>query len=150
MKKDELEQFLLKARAKTYAAALGKSIPLLPGSVQYDYAGGDFSYRDCYYIGNGIFPGLETVFQNGKPIWSMSYFGDFSKMTEEQVDNMLRKPLMELWETTRIYNRVEKNYENFKYICEGSGSFDELKGTEEIYVGNEKVFFFYYAGGFIG
>lgn len=150
MKKDGLEQFLLQARAKTYAAASGKSTPLLPDSVQYDYADGDFSYRDIYYIGNGIFPGLETVFHEGKPVWSMSYFGDFSKMTEEQADNMLRKSLMELWETARTYKRVERDYKNFRYICEGSGSVDELKGTEEIYVGKEKVYFLYYAGGFIG
>jgi hypothetical protein len=142
MKKGALEKFLLQARTKTYAAAVGKSKALLPGSVQYEHEDGDFSYRDVYYIGNGIFPGLETVFHNGKPIWSMSYFGDFSKMTEEQTDTMLRKALMEQWETTRIYNRVEKHYKNFRYICEGSGSIDKLEGTEEIYVGKEKVYFF--------
>jgi hypothetical protein len=71
-------------------------------------------------------------------------------MTEEQTDGMLRKALMELWETTRIYNRVEKDYGAFRYICDGSGSIDALEGTEEIYVGDDKVYFFFYAGGFIG
>lgn len=80
----------------------------------------------------------------------MSYFGDFSKMTEEQVDKMLRKALMELRETTRIYNHVQKDYGNFKYICDGSGNIDEVSGTEEICVGKSKAYFFYYAGGFIG
>jgi len=150
MKKDELERFLLNARTKTYASATGKSKALLPGSVQYEFEDGDFSYIDTYYIGNRIFPGLETVFYKGKPVWSMSYFGDFSKMTEEQTDSMLRKALMETWETTRIYKRVEKDYSDFKYICEGSGSIDELEGSEEIYVGRDRVYFFYYAGGFIG
>lgn len=150
MKKDELEKFLLQARTNTYAAATGKSEALLPGSVQYEHTEGDFSYRDVYYIGNGIFPGLETVFYKSKPVWSMSYFGDFSKMTEEQADNMLRRALMDLWGTTRIYKRVEKEYDGFKYICDGSGSIDELEGSEEIYAGKEKVYFFYYAGGLIG
>ncbi len=152
MNKDELEKFLLRARTKTYAAAEGKLEPLLPGSVQYEYKDeeGAFSYRDIYYIGNGIFPGLETVFYKGKPAWSMSYFGDFSKMTEEQTDKMLRLALTELWETTRIYNRVEKDYPAFKYICNGSGTIDQLEGTEEIYAGNDRLYFFYYAGGFIG
>ncbi len=150
MEKSKLESFLLKARTQTYAAATGKSTPLLPNSAQYDYVNGDFTYRDVYYIGNGIFPGLETVFYKGNPVWSMSYFGNFSKMTEEQVDNMLRKALMELWETTRIYKRVERQYEGFKYICEGTGSINELEGSEEIYIGKDRVYFFYYAGGFIG
>jgi hypothetical protein len=89
--KNDLEKFLLKSRTKTYAAAIGKSGPLLPGSVQYEYNEGDYSYRDVYYIGNGIFPGLETILYKENPVWSMSYFGDFSKMTEEQADTMLRK-----------------------------------------------------------
>jgi hypothetical protein len=150
MNKAELEKFLLKSRTQTYAAAKGKSNSLLPGTVQYDYNDGDFSYRDVYYIGNGIFPGLETVFFQDKPVWSMSYFGDFSKMTEEQADQMLRPALMDLWETTRIYHKVEKDYDNFSYKCAGEGTIDELSGTEEIYTRNEKLYFFTYMGGFIG
>ncbi len=150
MDKAKLEKFLLNARTKTYAAGTSKTQPLLPGSVQYEFEDGDLSYRDNYYIGNGIFPGLETVFYKNKPVWSMSYFGDFSLMTEEQADKMLRKALIELWQSVRIYNHVEKDYGDFKYICDGSGSIDSVSGTEEIYVGEDRVYFFYYAGGFIG
>jgi hypothetical protein len=150
MNKGALEAFILKARTKTYASAEGKSESILPKAVQYDYANGDFSYRDIYYIGNGIFPGIETVYFKDNPVWSMSYYGNFSKMTEEQADGMLRKALNDNWEKTRIYNYVEKDYGDFKYICDGQGNINELSGTEEIYVGNEKVYFFYYAGGFIG
>ena len=150
MDKQGLETFLLEARAKTYASATGKSKALLPGSVQYEFEKGDFSYRDVYYIGNGIFPGLEVVFYKGQPVWSMSYFGDFSKMTEEQIDAMLRKALVDLQKTTRMYAEVEKDYGDFTYTCAGSGSIEELEGSEEIYVGKERVYYFYYAGGFIG
>ena len=151
MNSEELENFLLRARTQTYAAATGKvKSPFLPGSVQYEYTEGSFSYQDVYYIGNGIFPGLETVFFEGKPVWSMSYFGDFSKMTEEQADNMLRIALMELWETTRIYKNVVKDYGDFIYTCAGSGNIDELSGREEIKAGRELLYFFEYNGGFIG
>jgi len=150
MNKRELEKFLLKARTKTYATGTGTSKPLLPDSVQYEFQEGDYSYQDIYYIGNGIFPGLETVFYKSRPVWSMSYFGDFSGMTEDQTDTMLRKALIDLWETTRIYNHVEKDYGNFMYICDANGTLDKLSGTEEIYVNNEKVYYFKYVGGFIG
>lgn len=151
MNKEDLEEFLLAARTKTYAAATGKTKqPLLPGSVQYEHSDGNFLYRDVYYIGNGIFPGLETVLYKGKPVWSMSYFGDFSKMTEEQADKMLRRALIDLWETTRIYKHVEKDYGDFTYTCTGSGSIDELSGREEIQAGEELLYFFEYNGGFIG
>ena len=150
MTNETIEAFLLSARTKTYAGASAKAEPLMPGSVQYDFAEGDFSYRDTYYIGNGIFPGLETVFYKGKPVWSMSYYGDFSKMTEEQADTMLRRALTDLWQTTRMYSHVEKDYTDFRYLCEGNGSLEKLDGTEEIWVGNNEVFHFYYAGGLIG
>jgi len=150
MDKKDLEEFLLKARTKTYAGGTAKSEPLLPNSVQYDFADGEFSYTDVYYIGNGRFPGLETVYFKGKPVWSMSYFGDFSKMTEEQADKMLRIALIENWQKARLYHRVEKDYGDFMYTCEGSGSIDMLEGSEQIEVEGETVFYFYYAGGFIG
>ena len=145
----KLEKFLLHARAQTYAGDSKKSDSLVPGSVQYDFNDGDFSYRDIYFIGNGIFPGLETVYFKNKPVWSMSYFGDFSKMTEEQVDKMLRRALQDLRDKTRIYNQVDIAYGEFKYACYGSGSINELEGSEEIHVGKNRVFYFYYAGGFI-
>lgn len=150
MDKKQLENFLLEARAKTYAGDSQKSESLLPSSVQYDYESGDFSYRDVYYIGNGRFPGLETVYFKSAPVWSMSYFGDFSKMTEEQVDKMLRKALSENWQKTRLYHTVEKDYDDFVYRCDGSGSIDMVEGSEGITVDDETVFYFYYAGGFLG
>ena len=149
MNKKDLEAFLLKARAKTYAAGTSKVESLLPGSVQYEHSEDKYSYRDIYYLGNGIFPGLETVFYKDKPVWSMSYFGDFSGMTEEQADTMLRKALADAWQITRTYNRVERDYGDFRYICDGRGTINELSGTEEMYVGKDKVYFFYYAGGFV-
>lgn len=150
MDKRELLQTLLTFRTKTYAAGTGKVKAALDGSVQYEHTEGSWLYRDIYFIGNGIFPGIETLYYNDKPVWSMSYFGDFSSMTEEQADTMLRKALIDTWETTRIYNNVEKDYGAFQYVCAGQGTIDELSGTEEIYVDGKKVYFFYYAGGYIG
>lgn len=145
-----IEKFLLTARTKTYAGATGKSDSLLPGAVQYDYKEGELEYRDTYYVGNGIFAGLECVFVNGKPVWTMSYYGDFSQMSEDQADGMLRTALQDLWESTRLYAPVEKNYPTFNYSCEGSGTFDKVSGTELITVGGKTIYNFYYAGGLIG
>jgi len=150
MDKQELENFLLSARTKTYAGAQGKTRSALEGSVQYEHKLGDLLYRDIYYLGNGIFPGLETIYYKDKPVWSMSYFGDFSKMTEDQADAMLRRALIDNQKSARIYKHVEKDYGDFKYICEGEGTIDVLSGTEEIFVENEMIYVFYYAGGFVG
>jgi hypothetical protein len=74
-------EFVLRARTRTYAAHSGQTTALLPGAVQFEYEDGPWSYRDVYYLGNGMFSGLETAFREGRPVFSMSYFGDFSGMS---------------------------------------------------------------------
>lgn len=145
-----LEKFLLLARTKTYAADSGKMAPLLVGSRQMEFRQNNLLYRDIYFLGNGLFNGMETIYEAGRPVWSMSYFGDFSHMTEEQADTMLRFALLDLWEETRIYRKIEKDFGTFYYRCRGQGSFQELSGREEIEVDNRRVYYFYYAGGYIG
>lgn len=149
MTKKLLEEFLLKARTKTYAGDSGGVRAALDGSKQLEYKDGDWLYRDIYYLGNGVFPGLETVYFRNKPVWSMSYFGNFRDMTEEQADSMLRHALLDNWEVTRTYRALEKDYGEFKYVCRGQGTIDELSGEEEIYIGKKRAYFFYYAGGFL-
>jgi len=150
MDKNELERFLLIARTKTYAGGLNKVDPVLSGSKQHEYSEGDYLYRDIYYMGNGLFDGVESVYFKEKPIWSMTYFGDYSKMSENRSDETLRQALIDLWDKTRIYNHVEKDYDDYKYICNGSGTIDKMKGHELILINNEEVHFFDYQGGFIG
>ncbi len=94
----QLLQFLLKAMTKTYAGAKGKVTPLLNGSHQLEYKEKNWLYRDIYYVGRGIFMGLEVVHYQQKPIWAMSYYGDFKGMTEKEIDKILRKALLENWQ----------------------------------------------------
>jgi hypothetical protein len=148
--KEEALNFLLKARSQTYATGGNKVDSGLKGAVQYEYSEGDFSYTDVYQIGNGIFMGLDTVYYQGKPVISNSYFGNFIKVTEEEVDNILRAALSDNWETTRIWNKVEWDKENYHYTCDGEGDIDEFSGTEKILKEGEQVYYFYYAAGWIG
>lgn len=151
MNKDKLQKFLISARTKTYAGGGGKVQPLLSGSDQLEYREGNFFYRDIYYAGNGIFMGLEVVYYNDKPAWSMCYYGNFKKVSEEEIDNILRKALIENWQTTRLWNYVEWTKENYKYVCvpDYQGSIEEMAGSEKIFKNNEQIYYFYYAGGSI-
>lgn len=148
MNKKELTNFLLKARIKTYAGKGGKVKSAFKGSDQLEYSQGKWFYRDIYYTGKGTFMGLDTVYYDNKPVWSSSYYGNYKKMTEKEIDDVLRKALIENWKTTRIWERVEWAYKNYKYICEPdfNGSIEELGGTEKIFKNNKQVYTFYYAG----
>jgi len=152
MDKEKLLQFLLRARTKTYAGGGGKVLPLLSGSDQLEFKEDDWFYRDVYFTGNGIFMGLEVVYFQDNPVWSMCYYGNFRKLSEEEIDRVLRKALLENWQTARLWKHVEWESENYKYVCmpDYEGSIDEMAGSEKIFKEGQGVYFFYYAGGFIG
>jgi len=152
MDKKKLTTFLTEARANTYAGGKGTVKPALLSSAQLEYKNGKWLYRDIYNLGNKIFMGLETVYFNNKPVWSMCYYGDFKGMAEKEVDEVLRKALIEKKETTRLWYQVEWKDKNFKYVCtpDYQKGIDEVAGLEEIYKGRQKVYYLYYAGGFIG
>jgi len=151
LNKEELLRFLLKARTKTYVGAGGKVQPAFGGSNQLEYREGDWFYRDVYYTGNRIFMGLEAVYYQDQAVWSMSYYGSFKEMTEEELDKILREALMENWENTRIWKKVEWEKDGYKYICQPDfeGSIDELAGLETISKEGKEIYKFFYAGGIL-
>lgn len=150
MDKAELQTFLLQARKQTYAAGDNKSKPLLDGSVQYQFSQDDWLYRDIYYTGNKRFAGLETVYFQNKPVWSMSYFGNFQQVSEEEADIVLRAALRDNWDKARLGQKVAWSKDSYEYGCVGSGDMDELDGTESITKNGKQIYYFYYAGGFVG
>lgn len=152
MDKKNLLNFLIKARSETYASGGGKVKPAFEGAYQFEYKEKDWLYRDFYNLGNAIFMGLETVYLKEKPVWSNCYFGNFKGMTEVEIDEILRKALIENKDKARLWYKVNWKKRNFTYTCipDGTYGIDEISGSEEIYKGNERVYFFYYAGGFIG
>lgn len=145
-----LANFLLAARTKTYAGSGGIVEAALAGSKQLEYAEGDWLYRDVYYVGKGLFTGLETIYFAGKPVWSMSYFGDFTQMTEEEIDRTLRVALIEKKDTARLWLRIDHTIEDYEYSCEGTGSIEKMSGVEMAKKSGQKVYHFQYAGGIIG
>lgn len=149
LKKLAFIDFLLKARAQTYAGNKGQVKPLLAGSRQYEYKSGKLLYRDIYNIGKGRFVGLETIYLNGQPIWSMSYYGNFEKMTEEEVDSVLRKALITKWDRVRLWHKVSYQVNGYTYKNEGSGNADQFDGGETIQKDGQTLYYFYYASGVI-
>lgn len=145
-------KFLVKARTKTYASSGGKVTPAFVGSEQLEYRENDWFYRDLYFTGNGIFTGLEVVYFQNQPVWSMCYYGNFKKTTEEEIDKVLRKALLKNYQKTRLWDHVEWSFENYKYICvpDYQGSIDEMAGSEKIFKDGQDIYLLYYAGGFIG
>ena len=149
MNKKQLTDFLLAARTKTYAGSGGKVKPALKGSKQLEHRKGKLLYRDIYYTGNGIFSGIETIYSGVKPVWSMAYWGDFKKMTEEEVDGVLRAALIAKWKTARTWRSAHWKEGVYEYVCEPDfkGSIVKMADMEKIRKNKKQVYFLVYAGG---
>jgi hypothetical protein len=152
MDKNKLLTFLIEARTNTYAGGNGKVKPAFIDSTQLEYKKGGWFYRDVYNLGNKIFMGLETIYFKNSPVWSMCYYGNFKKITEKEADEVLRRALIEKKNKTRLWYSVEWKKGEYKYICtpDGQKDIDEISGLEEIYKREKKIYFLFYAGGFIG
>jgi hypothetical protein len=147
---EDIEKFLINARTKTYAGSAGVVEAALNGSKQLEFSDGDLFYRDVFYTGENTFYGIETVFDNGKPVFGMSYFGNWGDMTEEETDNILRGALIANPET-RLNKDIEWQKDGFTYLCEPDlvDDIEEIGGTESISKDDEQVYVFYYAGGML-
>lgn len=69
-----LKTFLVSAKQHTYAAEGSAEEKLTDGARQFMYREGPFEYRDRYY-GFNPFGGEEVVWEEGKPLWCMNYWG---------------------------------------------------------------------------
>lgn len=149
MNKERLIKFLIKARTKTYAGASGEIKSVFKDSKQLEYTEKDWFYRDIYYVGDGIFAGLETVYYKEKPVFAMSYFGNFKSMKEEEVDKVLRQALMENFDKTRLFYPVLWKFRDYKYECnpDMTGGIDEISGLESITKNGKQIYHFRYTGG---
>jgi len=72
-------------------------------------------------------------------------------MSEEEMDKILRKALIENWQNVRIWKKVEWKKDDYKYICQPDfeGSIDELAGAEKILKGDKEIYTLFYAGGIL-
>jgi hypothetical protein len=147
MNRQELENFIIKARTKTYAGDGGKVTPSLDGSTQLEFVECDFKYQDVYFTGKNTFYGMETVYHKNKPIWGMSYYGNWGEMTEKEIDEILRGALMSN-PGTRLYKKVSWEKDDFLYECtpESTENINEIGGAETIHKNSEQIYVFYYAG----
>lgn len=147
MKLKDIEEFIINARVNTYASDDGKVDGVLDGSTQLEYHESDWLYRDVYYTGRNTFYGMETIFYKNKPVFGMSYYGNWGSMTEKDIDDILRGALVSNTRT-RLYEKVDWQKDNFDYTCDPdfTDNISEIGGTEKILKNGDQVYIFYYAG----
>lgn len=144
--KQELIDFLIRAKRNTYAAHGAEVLSSRPSSHDLRYEEGDYLYIDTY-LGGECFIGEEGLWVNHLPVWSMNYSGrvvgegfsgDFLK------EALYRVPKEQPFRGPSIYKNGD-----FTYHCIIRGDTQWFQGYEEIFLSENKVMECYFHGGIV-
>lgn len=135
----DLAAFLVEAKRRTYAGLdddATVATPLLAGSKQLEHHAPPYAYRDIYF-GMRFFVGQETVSNDGRIVWSMSYSGGVRAEIRDPetflaIYKFLRQALLgvrveEPYRGPRLFEQDGMVYRN-----DAEGALDRFHGVETI------------------
>ena len=143
MTRDEIIQFLIRAKCATYAGKGAETASSRPSSHDLEYREGDLMYLDTF-LGGERFAGEEALWTRDVPYWSMNYVGrvtgasfsgDFLK------EALLRVPFEKPFRGPQEYSDGD-----YTYKCEVSGDFEWFQGYETIEYRGAVIYDCYFHG----
>jgi hypothetical protein len=149
---NEINQFLVKAKIVTYASGSDEYAvtSALQHAHQLEFSDGNLLYRDIYY-GGLHFIGMETVFQNGKPVWGMSYYGGVLPSSDDLhiagMPPVLKAALREVPLEAPFRGPESYKMNRYSYENEFQGNLFSFHGTEIIHIQEQTIYRLHYAGG---
>ena len=131
---DQLNTFIVRAKAATYVGGGAKSLSYRPGSHDLQFHEGAFSYLDSYFGGTD-FLGQEVVYFEEKPVWVMNYYGrilELSLITAEEAGQIVQESLSRMYEEGRFLGGFEHSTRNSTYVDTSEGDITSFTGREWI------------------
>ncbi|MGD8998310.1 MAG: DUF5680 domain-containing protein, partial [Anaerolineae bacterium] len=129
---EQLETFIVKAKAATYVGAGAKSPPCRPGSHDLQYRDGDFFYLDSYF-GSGDFIGQEVVYYQDRPVWAMNYYGRILKpqiIEAAEAGRIIQQSLSAMYTEGRFLGGFEYDTGDAVYSDTNDGGVASFTGKE--------------------
>lgn len=142
----ELACFLVKAKKATYANKTNKVNSSRKESHDYSYQENNYIYLDSF-SGAENFSGQEIVYKDGKPCWSMNYYG---RVIEENFNgDFLKEALLQVDEELPFRGPLFYQKGEYLYLLRIQGKIDFFQGVEEIYYQTYKVYEGFIQGGIV-
>ncbi len=148
---NELNDFIVRAKASTYVGDGSRTESCRPESHDYRFTHGKWSYLDSSF-GTRDFLGQEVVFLAGKPVWSMNYYGRILRddlITPVQVGQVIKASLSKMYKEGRFLRGFENSHEEFTYTDTTGGTVTSFRGQECIYKDGKLAYELVYHGGLI-
>jgi hypothetical protein len=146
-----LEDFIVRAKAATYAGNGKFARSCRPGSHDLKFSDGEWSYLDSYFGGRD-FIGEEVVLFRKKPVWAMNYYGSIliaALITPEQAGKVIKASLSSLYKEKRFLGGYKHEEGDFVYIDANAGDLTHFTGTEQIIYNDQLAYELVYHGGMI-
>jgi hypothetical protein len=148
---DQLNTFIVRAKAATYVGRGARCLSYRPGSHDLQFHEGDFAYLDSYF-GGADFLGQEVVYYQGEPVWAMNYYGRI--LTSELIEaaeagSIIQQSLSEIYKEGRFLGGFEHPTENGTYVDTSEGDLTSFIGKEWIMRDNVRVYELVYHGGLV-
>lgn len=150
MNKEALRQFLIDANKAGYAGGEEKKwIKELDGSTTIPFEKGSWKSHDNFF-GGEPYGGRTIVFYEGKPYWTMVYYGWVAEGVESNpVYGVLRNALMQMPEDYPFRGPNEYKEGEFTYINSWKGKVERFSGEEQITQSGKLIYKANYLGGFV-
>lgn len=148
---DQLNAFIVRAKAATYIGRGPRSLSYRPGSHDLQYHEPPFAYLDSYF-GGADFIGQEVVYHEGRPVWAMNYYGrllDPTRIRDAEVGQVLRESLSALYQEGRFLGGFTYTGARGTYVDTNEGDVSSFTGREWITREGAKVYELVYHGGLI-
>jgi len=148
---DELNAFIVRAKAATYVGSGEHVEPCRLGSHDLRFTDGKWSYLDSYFGGTD-FIGEEVVYFEEKPVWAMNYYGYILRndlLTAAQAGQMIKASLSRMYREGRFLGGFEHTENDLTYVDTSEGNTDHFRGQEHIRRGREVAYELVYHGGLI-
>jgi hypothetical protein len=139
--------FLIRAKRATYAGNGPKAAPSRPASNDLHYTEGNLQYIDTY-LGGQDFIGEEAVWQDGKPLWGMNYYGRTATFPEG-FSAFLKAALSEPPAEAPYRGPALFEQGDYRYECRWEGTLEQFHGDESIHYKGEQVYWCRFHGGVI-
>ncbi|MFI2752217.1 DUF5680 domain-containing protein [Cellulomonas sp. P22] len=151
MQVSELEQVVVRAKTATYAGSGAAAAGSRPGTVDLTYAEGDYGYLDSY-VGGSDFLGQEVVTFEGRPVWSMGYYGYLLRpdlIDAGRAGQVIKASLTELYGEGRFLGGFRSTQGEDVYTDTSTGDVTHFEGKEWIERAGVRVYELVYHGGLV-
>lgn len=148
---EQLEAFIVEAKAATYVGGGRESEPCRPGSHDLRFERGDFAYLDSYF-GGADFLGQEVVYHRGEPVWAMNYYGRILKpdlIDAAEAGRIIQESLSAMYREGRFLGGFEHDAGDGVYTDTSAGNVASFSGEEWITRRGVRVYELVYHGGLI-